>query len=179
MPGSAADICLPSHRSAELHSAASQSSTLPDVGERRRVGPIQSSAEYNSAIRQIENLRYNKPRARRRRSPNWRIRYRSRDEPDARIRMDLGRNHRTFFETFLSLTGGALVVLTEDADVPVERVEFQFGPALSNADVLEFAALVNELSLLGFRHRLVRRQIADGKVRIGFSVESFETRIGG
>jgi hypothetical protein len=30
----------------------------------RRVGPIRCSAEYNSAIRQIENLRY-KPSARR------------------------------------------------------------------------------------------------------------------
>src|SRR6266498_1133274 len=35
-----------------------QSCTLPDVVERSCVGPKQRSAEYNAAIRQIENLRY-------------------------------------------------------------------------------------------------------------------------
>jgi len=39
-------------------SNVSQNCTLPDVGGRRCVGPIQRSAEYNSAIQQIENLRY-------------------------------------------------------------------------------------------------------------------------
>jgi len=38
--------------------APPHSSTLPEVGERRRVGPIRRSAEYNSAIQQIANLRY-------------------------------------------------------------------------------------------------------------------------
>src|SRR5438445_13413528 len=38
----------------------SQSCTLPNVGEPRRVGPIRRSADYKSAIRQIENLRYGK-----------------------------------------------------------------------------------------------------------------------
>ena len=46
------------HRSAELHSAVSQSCTLPTAGIRRRAGPIPRSADFKSAIRQIENLRY-------------------------------------------------------------------------------------------------------------------------
>src|SRR5207249_4715188 len=46
------------HRSAELYSAVSQSCTLPGGGKLRSVGPIRRSAKYNSAIQQIENLRY-------------------------------------------------------------------------------------------------------------------------
>lgn len=34
-----------------------KSCTLPRVGERRRAAPLRRSAEYNSAIREIENLR--------------------------------------------------------------------------------------------------------------------------
>src|SRR5437867_2651524 len=54
--------CSTLHRSAELYSAVShpvsQSCTLPGDWKFRSVGPIRHSAEYNSAIRQIENLRY-------------------------------------------------------------------------------------------------------------------------
>jgi len=49
---------LSAHRSAEFHSAVSQSCSLPTVGKRRRVGSIARSADFKSAIRQIENLRY-------------------------------------------------------------------------------------------------------------------------
>src|ERR1051326_8788549 len=45
-------------RSAELQSAVSQICNLRRVGTGRRVARIRPSAEYNSAIRQIENLRY-------------------------------------------------------------------------------------------------------------------------
>src|SRR5439155_13507556 len=54
--------CSVLHRSAELYSAVShavaQSCTLLGDGKLRRLGPIQRSAEYNWAIRQIENLPY-------------------------------------------------------------------------------------------------------------------------
>ena len=40
--------------------AVPQSCTLPNVVEPRRVGTMRRSADYKSAIRQIENLRYDK-----------------------------------------------------------------------------------------------------------------------
>src|SRR5213593_727323 len=45
-------------RSAELYSAVSQSCTLPGVVRRQRLAHVRRPAECNSAIRQIENLRY-------------------------------------------------------------------------------------------------------------------------
>src|SRR5438876_992651 len=45
-------------RSAELHSAVSQICNLPAARYPQRVGMFERPAEYNSAIRQIENLRY-------------------------------------------------------------------------------------------------------------------------
>ena len=45
-------------RSAELHSAVSQICNLRRVRKGQRVGLVRHSAESNSAIRQIENLRY-------------------------------------------------------------------------------------------------------------------------
>ncbi len=44
--------------SAELHSAVSQICNLRQLGTGQRVGPFQHAAEFNSAIPQIENLRY-------------------------------------------------------------------------------------------------------------------------
>ena len=49
-------MCLPPCPSAEWNSAISQSETLRGVGNGRRLGPIRRSAEYHSAIRQIDNL---------------------------------------------------------------------------------------------------------------------------
>src|SRR6185503_11525155 len=51
------DIWLAPLISAELYSAVSQSCTLRGAGKGRRMGPIRRPAEYNSGIRQIENLR--------------------------------------------------------------------------------------------------------------------------
>src|SRR5213080_1827634 len=45
-------------RSAELHSAVSQSYILRRAGEAGGTGQLPHPAEYNSAIQQIENLRY-------------------------------------------------------------------------------------------------------------------------
>jgi len=45
-------------RSAELHFAVSQIWNLRRGAKGQRVGPVQHPAEYNSAVRQIENLRY-------------------------------------------------------------------------------------------------------------------------
>ena len=50
--------CLARHCSAELYSAVSQSCTLRVAGKARRRWSIRHLAEYNSAIQQIENLRY-------------------------------------------------------------------------------------------------------------------------
>jgi hypothetical protein len=41
-----------------LHSAVSQICNLRRIATGQRLGPIRDSAEYNSATRQIENLRY-------------------------------------------------------------------------------------------------------------------------
>jgi hypothetical protein len=76
-------ICLAPHRSAELYSAVSQSCTLPNVGKLRRVGPILRSAEYNSAIRQIENLRYSFAARHAKQIPLWK-----RERGTARVRLD-------------------------------------------------------------------------------------------
>src|SRR5437667_5416520 len=56
--------CLAPPRSAELYSAVSRVA-LPCVGKARRVRPIRRPAECNSAIQQIENLRYGREPAER------------------------------------------------------------------------------------------------------------------
>jgi len=58
LPVSTQSNCSALYRSAELDSAVSQSCTLPGEGKLANVGSIRRCAEYNSAIRQIENLRY-------------------------------------------------------------------------------------------------------------------------
>ena len=44
-------------RSAELHSAVSQICNLRRIATGQRLGPVRHSAEYNSAIRQIKNIK--------------------------------------------------------------------------------------------------------------------------
>ena len=69
----AAALSVARSRSAELHSAVSQICNLRRVGRGKSVGLLRHLAECNSAIQQIENLRYSRGVSPRQKELDWMI----------------------------------------------------------------------------------------------------------